>query len=199
MFYKRVFTPELIKYMRENAHGVPIKDLTKMINNNFGIDLQYNQVRSAMRNYKIKCGVGSTFKPGHVPWSKGKKTGGGPPHTLFQKGHCQADPMPIGTETVRADGVWVKVGNPTIWRQKHRLVLEAENGPLPKGHAIIFGDGNNKNCSLDNLVLVNRKQLIGLNSSGMPRVNTEITKQEILIVDIQSKIAERNRKTKEAQ
>jgi hypothetical protein len=45
------------------------------------------------------------------------------------------------------------------WRPKHHLVWESHHGqPIPKGHAVIFGDGNNRNFDPDNLILVSRAQ-----------------------------------------
>lgn len=196
MFYARVFTPEVVQYMRENAEGLWIKDLTNKINAHFGTSLKYGQIRSAMRNYKIKCGKVAKFEKGHTCWNKGKHTGGGPPHTLFQKGHVYKEPVPVGTKSARADGAWVKTAAPNVWRQLHRVVWEAANGPMPKGHAIVFGDGNNQNCELENLILVTRKQLIRMNNMGLERVNTETTKCVATIADISNKIGERKREGK---
>ncbi len=42
----------------------------------------------------------------------------------------------------------------------HVLVWEAAHGPVPKGHAVVFRDGDRANIRLDNLDLVTRRALM---------------------------------------
>lgn len=37
---------------------------------------------------------------------------------------------------------------------KHRFLWETANGPIPKGHKVIFADGDKTNITLDNLIMV---------------------------------------------
>lgn len=46
------------------------------------------------------------------------------------------------------------------WRGEHLVIWEAVNGPLPKGHAIVFKDGDRTHVALDNLELVSRRELM---------------------------------------
>jgi hypothetical protein len=41
---------------------------------------------------------------------------------------------------------------------KHRLVWEQHNGPIPKGHIIIFKDRNKLNLNIDNLQMVTLRE-----------------------------------------
>lgn len=50
-----------------------------------------------------------------------------------------------------------------MWRMKHILEWEKHNGPVPKGKAIIFADGDTTNTDISNLVMVDRSQLAVMN------------------------------------
>lgn len=106
------------------------------------------------------------FRKGQTPHNKGKSrkywatpeaeelmTKG-----QFKPGECRDDnprKKPIGHEKVYADGyVWIITEHGR--KQKHRVVWEQANGPIPPDHCVKFKDGNRMNCSLDNLYLVSR-------------------------------------------
>lgn len=75
---------------------------------------------------------------------------------------------PVGFERVDCDGyVYVKYAEGKQMMLKHRMVWEQANGPVPPGHVIIFKDGNKANCSLDNLRLVNRGELVRKNNEKL--------------------------------
>ena len=50
------------------------------------------------------------------------------------------------------------------WRGEHLVIWEAVNGPLPKGHAIVFRDGERTHITLENLELVSRRELMRRNT-----------------------------------
>ena len=59
---------------------------------------------------------------------------------------------------------------------KHRVVWEAHHGPIPKGYAVIFLDGDRENCALDNLDAVPKGVLSHMNKTGfgsLPRILRE--------------------------
>lgn len=61
---------------------------------------------------------------------------------------------------------------------------------MPKGHAVIFGDGNRRNFELDNLILVSRAQLAILNKHNLIQMDAELTRTGVVIADIYKKIGE---------
>jgi len=80
--------------------------------------------------------------------------------------------FPIGTERIRWGVVFVKVTDtPTPkgldnrqgfllnWKRKKNLVWEEHFGPIPDGHFVCVKDGNQHNCSPENLALVDRNNL----------------------------------------
>lgn len=133
---------------------------------------------------------------GSHPWNKGKKgiSYEGMKATQFKKGHKPHNWVPVGSERITPDGyVQIKVQEGKKqhnWKGKHILIWEAANGPVPKGHVIIFGDGNKRNFDLNNLLLVSRKQLVRLNQKNLIANDAELTKTGIIIADIYNKIGE---------
>ena len=75
--------------------------------------------------------------------------------------------VPIGSE--HFDGVrwWVKVRDEftnngkhsyrDCWEYKHRVVWEKANGPIPNEHVILFLDGDESNCAIENLYCTMKK------------------------------------------
>lgn len=159
-------------------------------------------------------GIGTRFVKGQVPPNKGLRRPGWAPGrmatTQFKKGslsgRAQALLKPVGSERISKDGYLERKTHNDIpqgatraeanrlrqrrWRAVHLIVWEDANGPLPKGYAVCFRDGNKRNIVLDNLELVKRGDLMGRNTiHNLPpelkqtvqllgRVNRAIRKRE---------------------
>lgn len=159
-------------------------------------------------------GIGTRFAKGQVPANKGlRRPGWGPGRmkaTQFKKGamagRAQKLWKPVGSERISKDGYLErKVSDESFshldpkeanrlrarrWRAVHLIVWEEANGPLPKGYAVCFRDGDKRNIALDNLELVKRGDLMSRNTiHNLPpelkqtvqllgRVNRAIRKRE---------------------
>ena len=117
------------------------------------------------------------FKPGQQTWNKGVKgicgTHENCVRTQFKAGRPASDAhnyQPIGTERLSKDGYLERkvTDDPNIvpsrrWVGVHRLVWEAENGPVPCGHVVCFLPGRRsaevEKITLDALELVHRGEL----------------------------------------
>lgn len=113
-------------------------------------------------NHKSK----TQFKPGHVPWSKGK-TGLDLPHLKehqYKAGHISPRELPIGSTKLQSTGyLWIKVQQrPTKWKQLHIYLWEQTHGAIPKGKLLWFIDNNPENCCLENLACGTRGELFKL-------------------------------------
>jgi hypothetical protein len=193
MFHR--YTEEQIQFLTKNVIGRSNAELTDILNSHFELDLGINQIKAFKKNRGLSSGLDGRFKPGHIPFNKGKEGVGGWEPTQFKKGHKPHNYKPVGTERVNGDDyVDIKVADPNKWRAKHILVWEKENGPVPKGHVIIFGDGNRRNFELDNLILVSRKQLALLNKHSLIQNDAELTRTGIIVADIYRKIGQQKRK-----
>lgn len=204
----RKYTKEHIDFLRDNIVGTSFKDLTEMFNRQFNMSLSTAALISLadrnglhnQRDTKLNKGYEPTqFKKGHTPWNKGKaKNWKGGEETQFKKGNKPHNWVPIGSERITKDGyIQIKIQEGKLqqnWRGKHILIWEEHNGPLPKGYAILFGDGDKRNFSLDNLILVSRNQLKCLNQNNLIQKDADLTRTAIAIVDLKNKITERKRK-----
>lgn len=190
------YSPEELEWLKTNVSGRPWKVVTEMFNEYFNVDITYKNLSSAAKRYGIKNGVNAQFPKGQVPFNKGMKgVNFGGKETQFKTGNKPHNYKPVGTERINGDGyVDIKVADPKKWKGKHVVVWEQANGPVPRGHAVIFGDGNRRNFEVDNLILVSRKQLAILNQRGLIRDNTDLTKTGVVIADLYLKIGEMKRK-----
>lgn len=127
-------------------------------------------------------GVGHRFTSGMQPWNKGVpgSTGLQPGcrATQFKAGrpaHDARNYRPIGTLRINAAGVLERkvTDDPGLvparrWVGVHRLVWEAEHGPVPDGHAVVFRPGRRTTdpdeITLDALELITRAELMARNS-----------------------------------
>ena len=111
-------------------------------------------------------GRATRFQPGQSGWNKGMKglqIGG--KATQFKKGQIPHNHLPIGTEVMATIGfLKVKVGEPNEWEWVHKRNWIAAHGPIPKGMVLAFKDGNRRNCAMENLELVSRRELMRRNT-----------------------------------
>lgn len=102
--------------------------------------------------------IAHRFQPGLTPWNKGRdsaETGTGhhpnSRRTQFRKGRKPQEArnyVPIGSLRICADGYLERkvTDDPKLvparrWVAVHRLVWEAERGPIPAGHIVRFREG----------------------------------------------------------
>ena len=138
----RTFTEEQDAWLRKHSGTLSIKDMTALFNQAFGTHRSEGVIKvHCNRSLKIRF-LGSHFQTGD----------------------------PIGTEVVRSGYVWVKVSDKVPqkgeqsgwinWRPKSHVVWEQHHGCMPpKGHIIVFLDGNKQNTNIENLYAVSGKVL----------------------------------------
>lgn len=107
----------------------------------------------------------SRFKKGHTPWNKGVKGIHLSPESEFKPG-CESNrKMEVGSVRVRKDKsgndrAWVKVGEPSEWKERSRLVWENNNGAIPDGMIIHHEDRDSLNDEISNLRCLTRAEHI---------------------------------------
>jgi hypothetical protein len=149
------YTPEEIRFLKENIAGCRYAEITALFNERFGLDISLRIMTSTLKRY----GILNKMLTGKVP-------------------------LPVGTERVLVTGYTeVKVCNPNTWKLKHHLIWEAANGDIPDRHYVIFADHNTLNLKLENLILVSDAELAYMNHFKLISVNGEITKTGKLIAD----------------
>jgi hypothetical protein len=122
-------------------------------------------------------GIPYRFKKGQAPANKGlRRPGwhrGRMRETQFKRGVRQGVAVklwkPIGTERISKDGYLERKVNNDLplqarWRAVHLILWESVNGPLPKGYAVTFVNGDKADIRLDNLSLISRRELMARNT-----------------------------------
>ncbi len=114
-----------------------------------------------------ESGIATRFQKGNGSWNKGKAfvAGGRSTETQFASGHLPHNHVPIGTEVMATDGyLKIKVAEPNVWEWTHRRNWESVHGPIPTGQLLVFKDGDHNNCSVGNLELITRSELMKRNT-----------------------------------
>lgn len=120
-------------------------------------------------------GASNRFKPGHRPHNagvKGWQAGGKAVNTQFKPG-CRLGRaaviyQPIGAERISKDGYLQRKVNDDMplqrrWRGIHQLLWEEHYGPIPRGHAVVFRNGDRSDVRIENLELISRAELMRRN------------------------------------
>ena len=199
---------EHLQFLREFVPGHNEKEIQQALFEKFGEKTSLNNINNLKRKAGVKSGtVGGQFQKGQISHNKGKKwsefmSEEGQKNSLktcFKKGNVPANRKEIGYERVDHEGfVYVKVQDlhqNRNFKQKHYLVWEQHNGPVPKGYILRFLDGNRQNCDISNLALVSVSEKLIL--SKMQRTtNPELHKTQILVAQVMDKVRKRKRKDK---
>lgn len=169
----KIFSSEQEQLIRDHYRGIDNQELTDLFNEYFETSFTRSQIKTWKKRNKLDSGLKGYFEPGHVPINKGTKgmfnVGGN--KTSFKKGQQPFNYKSIGTERIDRDGyVLVKVQDEGAWNErwqhKHRIEWEKAYGPVPEDHVLIFRDQNKSNTSLENLMLVTKRQHLHLNRNG---------------------------------
>lgn len=178
------YTDEQKAYLAEIVVGRSHREITEMMNERFDIELTVSQIKGTIARERLHTGRTGCFPKGNVPANKGTKGVHHGSSTSFRKGNVPANRVPIGSEKQREDGyVWVKVCDGQKndnWRQKHLLIWEAANGPVPTGHVVMFGNGDTTDVRLENLVLAEKADVAVMNHQGIKGYDTESTQTSVL-------------------
>lgn len=190
------YTDEMISFLRTNTPGKSYKEITKLFNDTFNLKKTPTQLSSLLKRHGIKNGISKTFIKGHIPYNKGKKfdAGGRSVETRFKKGNIPTNYRPIGSERIDKQGyTFIKIADPNIWKAKHIIIYENEYGPIPKGHVVIFADGDKTNIKLDNLILISKRELLVMNRDKLIKDSKELTKTGHLIAKLKIKVDQKKK------
>jgi hypothetical protein len=165
------FTPEQIQFLKDRAaSGRSYKEIAELFNQKFICSETRKTIRNIFYTHKIKL----CYKP-----------------------------VQIGDEYITSFGyTLVRIDNPSaknkhdLWKLKHILIWEAANGPVPKGHCIMFADRNRSNYNLDNLLLVSYQELAVMNNSHLIFLDAKRTKNGLLVAKLIILIKDKEREAK---
>ena len=182
------WTDEQYQFLKENIKGTPRKELHKMFNEHFNLNLKFTQIDGAITRKKLNNGRVGKFRKGFVPWNKGMKgwqPGGRSSVTQFKKGQPPINWRPVGSERLDKDGYTVvKVAEPNEWMLKHRKIWQDAGREIPGGHALLFIDGDKTNITLDNLMLVSRAHLAVGNKAKLFHEDRALNESVLKYIDL---------------
>lgn len=153
------------------------RELTEEFNAFFGTDRTQKSIESFCKRNGYLTGRTGCFVKGQVPVNKGRRgwSAPGTEKTRFKKGNRPQTQVPVWTMSqtspryhpdgsLKMAAMWrIKIAEPNTWEFLHRLHWMDAHGPIPKGRAIIFIDGDCNNVDVSNLAMVTRGELGLLN------------------------------------
>ena len=200
----RKFTPEQAQFIRVVYKRLSLPDLTKALNARFRIRKTIWQLRAFTRNHRITSGRTGYFAPGQKPWNAGTRGMGicKANRGSYQKGNIPGNIRPTGAERVDTkDGyLLVKVaerdphtGAATRFKAKHVVLWERKHGKVPPGMAVVFRDGRKDHCTIKNLMLVTRAELLQMNRLRYREMPDELKPSLLLLGKLKLKVGARRR------
>lgn len=185
--YSKTFPQEVCDFMEANQKG-SLQEMVDKLRAEFGREYTVQQIKAYYANHGLRTGNTGQFQKGHVPWTKGKKWSDymspeAQEHSrrsAYEHAHIPDNLLPVGTIRKTRDGyLIIKVNERGTqwerWQMLNRVIWEEKNGPVPKGHVLIFKDGNRENCSLDNLLLATMAESQMMNRKNLRSTVPEIT------------------------
>ena len=190
----RKYSEEEKLFLKGIIPGRHYEEILSLFNAKFDVPITLANLASFIGNNKVNTGLTGRFQKGQTPHNKGKSfyAGGRSAETRFKKGSMPGNYRPMGSTRVSKDGYTeIKVADPRKWKHLHRVIWEKEHGPIPKGHVVIFGDGNKTNICIENLLLISRGELAVLNKCKLLGASPEITKIGIMVANVKQKLRKR--------
>lgn len=169
----KTWTDKEEQYLIANYATTNNKDLAKILGKNNiekvtakAFKLGLKKSKEFLSEQRKTTGQSGHFKKGMTPHNKGKKlsdaTKAKLAKTMFKSGNRPHNAQTVGIEREDKDGyLMVKIAEPSVWQYKHHIAF---GEPVPKGHKVIFIDGNKRNFGKDNLQLVSNAELMNRNT-----------------------------------
>ncbi len=149
------------------------RELTDAVNAKFGANHKLENIKALCTRKGWSTGRDGKFQKGNIPHPDAHAKG--PNKTTFKKGNVPVNHRPIDSERISKDGyVEIKIAEPAKWHAKHRVEWEKHHGPIPKGHIVIFVDGNPLHWQIENLQMISRAEHAILNKRGLRNVPDEV-------------------------
>jgi hypothetical protein len=154
------YTPEEKRFIENNISGRSYIELTDLFNQEFNLSVKPHQMRCFLNYHNI-------YHP-----------------KIYSAKERRYNYRSIGSERMEDGYIVVKIDESDKWKSKQRLIWEAANGPIPKGHVVIFADRDRYNFNPENLLLVSHRELAILNKRHLIFRDADATKCGLMIAKI---------------
>lgn len=195
----KVFTAEQQQYIRDNIATLSVKAIARHFKR-CAQKTSQEAHRLGFSEIMKEKELASRLQKGNVPHSKGKKIEEFmKPQTVakfkanqYKKGDNPHNALEVGTETLRTDktGIvytMIKVEGYRTVQLKHRIIWQEHHKiKVPKGHNIVFKDGDTFNFAISNLECVSNTDLMLRNTirrypADLQKTMTKVAKLKKLI------------------
>lgn len=168
------YTDEEKQFFKNFVPGHSYKEIQSAFTKTFNWSIRINQIRRFLFSNNLSTGRIGKFKKGHIPKNTRK----------------------VGAERIdkKSGYVFIKVKEPNFWELKHRFIWEKEHGKMPEDSVIIFKDNNNKNCNIENLMLIKKSALSVMSQQKLHKYKNEEKETAALIAEAIVIIAEAKKK-----
>lgn len=194
---KSYYSNEQLQFLRDNYVELSAIKLTEAFNKRFGENKGVEAIRGVLFRHKIQSGRDGQFNSKHEPWNKGLKgwsAGGRSVETRFKKGES-TNKRPVGsTRICKQDGyLLVKTAEPNVWRLAHLVLWEKHHGKVPESHRVFFRDNDKSNITIENLMLISKKEAMAMVRLGVQSVSAELKDTAVLLANLNMKEIELRR------
>lgn len=188
-----LWTKEMVDFVIANNKGRTNKEMAELVSRTFQKEINATQIKAIRGRLHIDSGLTGRFvkddprcfhpqKGHHAPGSE---------KGWFKKGKTSWNHANVGDEAWTTDGyLKVKIAEPNKWRQKHILVWEKHNGPIPEGFMVTFKDQDHANCSIENLALISKSENAIMNHQGLRSEDPKLTETGILLARLKHKVSQ---------
>ena len=169
------YSAEEKQFFKDYSYGHSREETRQEFNRRFGIELTKAQCE---KQIKLAGGTGRTgrFESGSAHAYKSNKCNG--TESLY---NCKKGPE----WRVKVDGKWVR---------KKKYIWEKEYGSIPDDKLLLFRDGNPENCTLDNLILVDKAVSLEMSRLDYHKTKDDVHMACIATAMVNAKIREMEKK-----
>lgn len=162
------YTKEFEDFIRKNAKKYNREELRQLAQSKFNIKISKDSFRRYLNRHKIKALYNIVNNVREV----------------YR--------LPIGTERITDEGVFIKVAQPDKWRRKSRVMYEKyHNCKLNDDDYILFLNQDRNDFSKENLFKSTNREKCYLHNWGTFSKNPELTKTGILSARVTIKAKEK--------
>ena len=153
---------EVIAFVKKNINDMTYKKMSEEINERFNLKTSVYAIQDlCTKRLKIHRNKNTgRFSTSKVRELKEKPIGS---ETTYKQGNKWIDYVKVNNDYI--DGEKPMERFYRQWVPKRKYIYEKYKGKVPDGWIVIFVDGT-KNYAIDNLAIVNRAVLLGLNANG---------------------------------
>lgn len=182
-----LFPREVGEYIHSLSGTMTGPEMHKLINEHFGTNYTERQLHNYCSNHHVRSISDGRFQKGNIP-ANAYRPGHKSPYTgrQYKPGYKPHNYVPVGTISEGKDFKVIKVAEPAKWIPLHKYIWEQAHGPVPPGYAVVYQDGDHRNCTLENLVCVPRVVLSSMNGAAKfhPTTDPDIRTARLTIARI---------------